>query len=792
MALGVWCFGISEFAAAGIVLAAFFYAVMLKVRPEYDKEGLFSIALACAVFMLIGASRLAVEEQRYKAQDFLDDGNVHEVVCEITGVEKENRMTARVLTADGRKTDARILLTYKGEEYGHAGDEDETYKKTVAKDTRSSLTDVIGSVIALNIRISKPDPERNPRCFDYREYLRSRGIGHVATCYSFDVVKENAGLISLVKRNLIKFREIFIAGIPGDKDSREKQLIRGVLFGDTGTMEEDMKEDFRRNGTAHILAVSGLHIGLLYAAMRSIKKQTGSKSVSFLMYVILLLYGTITLWTVSVTRAIFMVFILELGEKTDRRYDLLTSLGFVSMLVLLRNPYALFGASFIMSYLAVLSIGIILPALESKVSDKVPKGILTSLSVQAGLLPYTVYTFNMVPLSAVIVNIPVVLILSVLVTLSAVAIPVSLVGMVLPASGALQSFIMTISVLFARLMIYINSWFSDLDFLSPDVVSPPLFIVFLIYAVFFLMCSENFRIARMRKDREAKGLYEGVMLSVVMISLLVSFSPFDKADIVMVDVGQGDSVHFRFDGAEVMIDGGGQEEYNVGKKTLKPYLLKNGVRRIDLAYATHLHTDHYKGLTELKDEGMISKLLTKGKTGDVIKIEHGGLIPKLKTLFGQIPGAKALFGKNETDRIEIIYPDVQDPDTDDENKNSLIFKVYIKGRSVLITGDLGNEGEHALVEKYRGTDMLDSDILKVCHHGSSYSSSEEFIEAVSPDIAIIGVGKNNTYGHPAPEVIKRLKKHGISVFRTDLDGAIGIRIRGDQYSVDTVLKSRGS
>lgn len=207
---------------------------------------------------------------------------------------------------------------------------------------------------------------------------------------------------------------------------------------------------------------------------------------------------------------------------------------------------------------------------------------------------------------------------------------------------------------------------------------------------------------------------------------------------------------------DVVIDGGGKDGYNIGKKVLKPYFLKSGAGRVELAYATHLHTDHFKGLEELAAEGMIDKLVTRGRTGDIVK-----------------------FAGSSGNRIEIIYPDVQDPNAEDENLNSLIFKVHIEGVTVLITGDLGEEGERILLEKYRGTDVLDCDILKVCHHGSRFSSCMEFLEAVSPRIALIGVGEDNTYGHPAGEVIERIEEAGAKVYRTDRDGAIGIDISNE-------------
>ena len=133
---------------------------------------------------------------------------------------------------------------------------------------------------------------------------------------------------------------------------------------------------------------------------------------------------------------------------------------------------------------------------------------------------------------------------------------------------------------------------------------------------------------------------------------------------------------------------------------------------------------------------------------------------------------------------EILWPDRLDPNTEDENVNSLIFKVHWYGVTVLVTGDISSEGEAMLLEKYRGTDALRCDVLKVAHHGSAYSTSDAFLAAVQPKIAVIGVGRNN-YGHPSEKVIEKLQKNGILIFRTDLDGAVGIRSKDGKITVCT-------
>ena len=815
MIIGIWCARISWITAAGISLAAVFYMVMLYVRPEYDEAGIRPVVAACVFAIIFGAARFGIENLRYSAYSWIGSGNVHELYAEVIQVEKENDLLLRVIKADGRNVDFRCLTDYRGEGYNGADSKDKGFDGS-----DNWLISLTGAFIRLKCRVEVPESRRNPRCFDYSEYLRSRGIGYVAKAYSYEVIKRNSNIILQIKRELILFRERLTESIPGDEENEEKALIRGVLFGDTDCMEEDLKEDFRRNGTAHILAVSGLHIGLLYAIFRKLRKVVGSGMITPCFYMILALYGTMTLWTVSVTRACAMIILMETGEKTDRRYDLLTSLGFVSMLVLIHNPYAMFGASFLMSYLAVLSMGLFQPVLERKLPEWLPGGLVTSISVQMGLLPYTVYTFNVLPIAAVIINIPTVMILTALVTTAALSVPFYAAGCLLSgaaseavlscvssgsatgtasgiaaatAGNAFMEWIMTplftAECFMAKLIILINRTAASLKITSPDVTSPKLYVVFALYAAMIWMFSESFRVARIRKDRGMVGMQAGVMLMCVMLSALMSVSAFDKAAIIMVDVGQGDCMHFRFRNSsmkrsaldvfarrnvDVMIDGGGSDNYDTGKKTLKPYLLKNGVADLDLAIATHLHTDHYKGITDLIEVFPVKRLIVQGKAGDVIRINRQEYIEVLWPV------------ENRDDRGEGPPDDNEARQADgDENKNSMVLKVHINGITVLVTGDLTGEDELEMVRLYSGTDKLKCDVLKVSHHGSRFSSTTEFLEAVSPRVALIGAGENNTYGHPSDEALERLKNAGIRVYRTDKDGAIGIIRKKDSIAVCT-------
>jgi competence protein ComEC len=298
------------------------------------------------------------------------------------------------------------------------------------------------------------------------------------------------------------------------------------------------------------------------------------------------------------------------------------------------------------------------------------------------------------------------------------------------------------------------------------------------------------------------------VIGVLLLSaVLVFFTPgmgWDRSSLVFVDVGQGDCLHIRTPGGKnILIDAGGSVNYNLGKKTLLPYLLKNGVSRIDLAIVTHLHSDHFKGLTELCQEMPVDRLAVS-ECNNLRKNE-------LTSQTGLSEEQLIFLYAGETVRLEkdvfaeILYPERDSPgkyeellNEEDENKSSLIIKLVYKGVSVLMTGDLGFEGEQELLRLYERAngrpssnvlknDRLSVGLLKVGHHGSRYSTSDDFLEAVSPSAAIIQVGRN-TFGHPSQEVIRKLEDSGALTFRNDESGAILIDINDDRsFRIKTVL-----
>lgn len=608
--------------------------------------------------------------------------------------------------------------------------------------------ELIGCKISFLGNIHYANENGNPRCFDYRLYLKTRNIGYVSTIDSFQIENCPNNIQYRFQRFVLKQRDLFLEEIFVSEKS--SGLIKGVLFGDTNGMDEESYNAFRQNGTAHVLAVSGLHVGMLYSIYRPINKKLHSKSMTISFFFFLLMYGTATLWSVSVTRAILLIILTIIGERLNRRFDLLTALAAVAFLSILKNPYVIFGASFQMSFLAVLSIVFLKEPLDKFVGTK----FSTPAAVQIGLMPYMAYVFNYISFIGLLCNIPIVFLISVLV-------PIGMGGFILYFifQSVIPNYPMLLDGL-ANMVLLINEAFCADGIFSFDVVSPPFWLLILFYGFVFYGTSEQALIYFGRKEWKRAVLPIVLIISVAAVSSFADDTPFDQADLIFVDVGQGDCLHIKDDaGQDIIIDGGGNINYNVGEKILKPYFLKNGCMSIDLAAATHLHTDHYLGIKQLKDCFEVKQELIRGKAGDIIRIR-------------------------ENTWIEILWPLKYDGNTDDENLNSLIFMIHQKDIKTLVTGDLTEEGEKMLTNTYKGTKKLEADILKVAHHGSAYSTCDVFLKAVNPDIAVICVGKNN-YGHPSEIVIEKLEKNGIMVFRTDLDGAVGIINSKGKISVCT-------
>lgn len=593
--------------------------------------------------------------------------------------------------------------------------------------------------IKFDAELTVPSAARNPHCFDYRRYLLSEGIMYTGTARSFLTEEREYSLYERYIRYLEKQKIRFCELLGG----RLRGTVMGVVFGDTSYLSEDVYEAFRRNGTAHILAVSGLHIGIFYAAFKKINGRRRNIFGFIIFTFMLLSYGSLASWRPSVIRATVMIIMSLAARIFCLRYDRLTAVAFIAVILIAVNPYTVYSMAFQMSFLAVISIDIFTKILP----PGIPETVSTTLAVNFALILYQTYVFNYISPVSLILNIPVIFI-------SGFFVPLAVACFISYCLFGITAVFMPTLTLLSDILIKINEISYCGGKTSVDAVSPPAFFVVFLSLTAFSLCSETFEIYRLRGEKKKIVLGLIFIIAVSSAAGIFSYNSISHDDMVFIDVGQGSATHIRNGGFNILIDGGGSYRYNIGKNTLKQYLLKNGEAKVDLALATHKDMDHYKGLRELADCFNVRKLLDEAIMGDEY-IVSGNL------------------------RIVTLWPKDKADALEDENDNSSVFMITHKGVRTMITGDLGAEGELKMIEHYRKSgreEVLDADILNVGHHGSKNSTSEELLDVVSPEICIIQVGKNN-YGHPSQEVLDRIRERGIAVFRNDECGAIGVRLK---------------
>ena len=642
----------------------------------------------------------------------------------------------------------RVRLNYYGEE-----------------DARETL----GLDIVYSSELKPGDNARNPHCFDYRKYLRSEGVFLAGSLRSWEPAAGAKNPLLRYRIILQKIRLGFEEAIP----ENSRGMISGMLFGDTGAIPDEVYDDFRRNGTAHILAVSGLHIGLLYSIYEKLTKGRTGGLKSFVLLFLLFTYGELALWRPSVIRAELMILMKETARRYRLRYDSLTAMSAAAVLLIVRNPYVIYGTGFQMSFLAIISINII----AKNIPPKIPQSLAQTMSVSLAMIFYQAYVFNYISPLSVLINVPVLY-------LAGIAIPLAfggfggyvLLGILgggfgAAGPGGLSEILMIPASSLTELLIRVNSSLSLGGMSAVDIISPLQALVVMALMGIFFVCSEYAGILKLRGRTAA---FRKILICLAAASIMagiLTYEPMSRDEIIFVDVGQGACTHIRCGSNDCLIDGGGSRTADMAKRTLKPYLLKNGARDCDLGLATHEDMDHIKGLEELESAMKVKNFIR-----------------------GSVAGAVYLMGDEVY--IETLWPLELKDGQKQENAESSVFMIHYGTVRILVTGDLDKEGEHAMAAYYTGlgqSGKLRADVLNVGHHGSKTSTSGEFLDLVKPRLAVIQVGRNN-YGHPSDEVLKRLEERGITVLRNDLSGAVGldIRHRGGAWeiaSVHTMLKA---
>ena len=368
-------------------------------------------------------------------------------------------------------------------------------------------------------------------------------------------------------------------------------------------------------------------------------------------------------------------------------------------------------------------------------------------------------------------------------------------------SGALEFFI--------NVLISISN-FSNLPFSKIYVVTPKIFLVIFIYVLFIvfnyiykiyhdrtlsitkirfrnLIAVYKYRFIQYKEKYKKRSFI--ILLLIILIFSVFHFIP-KELKIFFVDVGQGDCTFIVTPrNKTILIDGGGSTEsdFDVGESTLLPYILDRGYKKIDLMFISHFDQDHIGGLFTILRELKVNRVCISKQEENSENYKKFLEIVKERniTVFTVKIGEKIKIEKNLY--FDILWPQEEQIEENRINNNAIVMKLIYNGFSCLFTGDIEKVAEDKIVSLYKDKSVLESDILKVAHHGSKTSTTEEFFKLVNPKISLIGVGKNNLFGHPSSEVIERLEKSNAKIYRTDMNGEINIIInKRGKYKIRSI------
>lgn len=621
-------------------------------------------------------------------------------------------------------------------------------KKVLISIKKSQQIDKInyGDLIYLEGKLEIPKIATNYKGFDYRQYLKTKKIQGIVIADNVKILKAK------YKNNLIYQIQKKIKAIIKEKlPSETGDLLLAILLGDKKDLSEQIQINFKNSNLSHMLAVSGAHvsyiiIGLTYITQNSIM---GKRKARVFCIFFLIIFMAITNFTPSVTRACIMAILTLVSEILYKKADIYTNISISALIILLYNPYSLLDLGFKLSFGGTIGIVIFMRFIkkkqeEPKLLNYIKQMALVSICANIIIIPIIMNNFNTVSLTFLVSNILASPILAIIVIVGFSIIIISII------SHSLSNILVFWLNPILNLLIKISSFCSKLPFAKILVVTPYIFNIIFYYTIILYLVNYN----NLKQFIKKKTV---ILLSIILIlSNFIFYILPQDLKIYFIDVGQGDSTLIVTPSKKtILIDGGGSESFDVGEKVLLPYLLDRRIRKIDYIMISHFDTDHCKGIftviENLKVKNIIIskqaeksenykkfKEIVANKKINIILVKAGDKIKIDKYIYFKI-----LF---PTEKLIMQNP---------LNNNSIVSQLNYKSFKMLFTGDIEEIAEKEILNLQK--DKLKSTILKVAHHGSNTSSTQEFINSVKPELALIGVGKNNTFGHPSECVVEKLR-----------------------------------
>ena len=678
-----------------------------------------------------------------------------------------------------------------------------------------------GDIVYVKGEFSIADSKRNYGGFDYNKYLKQSKIFGIIQAEECIKISKQEDLYSFLEN--IRYK--FIIKIESLYNNENAGFLKSLLFGKTDGLTDDIKYSFRDSSLSHVLAISGMHVTYVVIGIKFVldKIVKSKKFKNNLLIFFIIFFSFITGNSVSGIRACIMGVMSIFANNFERKNNFYFSLIYSFLIIILFNPYNIYNIGLWLSYMGSLGIVCFSSFLKKyiykkikfkkktniifqKIREYIIENFVVTFSAQILIFPIMMYVFNTISISFFISNILVSFFVGPLLILGYASVLLSFINF------PFIKLIVYVTETLIVIVVKISEICSKLPFSKIYVITPNIIMVFVYYGIVFGLIYFSFKkrfyffriiISKSFFKKELKKIIDKILffkkyifilfIIVSVILFQIKLNSHSMFQINFVDVGQGDCTYIKtFSGKNIIIDGGegNTEKYDYGENIVLPYLLDREVKKIDYLIISHADSDHIGGLFAIIENIKIDKILigiqpqiseqyvelleiSKDKNIKLVELKAGDRLNLEKEIY-----------------LEVLWPKENDfIELNTLNNNSLVFKISYKKFSILFTGDIEEIAEKEILKLYENNkSFLNATILKVAHHGSKTSTCLEFLKSVNPKIVLIGVGKNNNFGHPSKSVINRLKDNNVQIYRTDYNGEINIVFSKNRITVNTMYK----
>lgn len=542
------------------------------------------------------------------------------------------------------------------------------------------------------------------------------------------------------------------------QDSRA--FAKALLLGDTSDLSYSEDTALKISGIRHIVAVSGLHVSVVFAVILFLFRQR--RWLTFFVSVpALFFFAAMTGFTPSVTRACLMSILMALGMAIYEEYDGMTSLSLACLIMMAVNPFVIYSVSFQLSVSSVAGIMLFSSPVYRWITKHLPKAkpkswrgrfyawiagsFSVTISASIATTPISAYYFGTVSLVGMFTNLLTIWIVGFL--FCGIAF-VGAFGALLPNLCGGVAWVISWPI---RYVLFIAKLMAAIPFAaiytqSQYVVIWLVFCYFLIFLFFIL------------KKRCLPWLLGAGLVSLAAAIVFSVVVPRKyQFQLTVLDVGEGQSILLQSAGENFLIDCGGDSDTRAADEAAQT-LLSQGIFRLDGMAVTHYDRDHVGAVENLLTRIPVDRFYLPSMEGKRLNCPQEQVTRMTKTVSIPFGNGKITFFPSENQKAD--------------NENSMCILFESEECDILITGDRGRSGEKQLISQ---NSLPDVDVLIAGHHGSKNSTTQQLLQAVTPEIVIISVGSGNSYGHPAPELLTRLAEYGCTVYRTDFLGSIPVR-----------------